>query len=105
MVERVERLEAAAQDLRTELQTTQESLKAVIIKLSVIDDLAKKLDEVVEEAFYLITEMKKAADLADAKEVQIASTTCGNAMAPCILGNSESQLAPMILKLHSLTRT
>ena len=45
----------------------------------VIDDLSKKLDE-VEEAFYVIAEMKKAADLADAKEEQSDSTSSGDAM-------------------------
>jgi len=45
----------------------------------VIDDLVKKLDE-VGEAFRVITEIKKAADLAEAKEVQSDSTSSGDAM-------------------------
>jgi len=55
IVERVERMEAAAQAQSFELQTTQESLQTVANKLTIqaveIDDLVKKLDE-VEEAFY-----------------------------------------------------
>jgi len=44
----------------------------------VIKDLSKELDE-VEDAFYIIIEMKKASDLADAKEVQSDSTSSGDA--------------------------
>jgi len=83
IVDRVERMEAVAQAQSAELQTTQESLHTVTSKLTVqdmvIDDLSKKLDE-VEEAFYVIAEMKKVADLADAKEVQSDSTSSGDAM-------------------------
>eukprot|EP01033_Poteriospumella_lacustris_P016917 gene16917-12108_t len=83
IVDRVERMEAVAQAQSAELQSTQESLQTVTSKLTVqdmvIDDLSKKLDE-VEEAFYVIAEMKKAADLADAKEVQSDSTSSGDAM-------------------------
>ena len=83
IVERVERMEAVAQAQSAELQSTQESLTTVSSKLSVqdivIEDLAKKVDE-FEEAFYVITEMKKAADLAEAKEEHSESTASGDAM-------------------------
>eukprot|EP01040_Poterioochromonas_malhamensis_P014854 gene14854-16520_t len=83
IVERVERMEAVAQAQSAELQSTQESLTTVNTKLSVqdivIEDLAKKVDE-FEEAFYVITEMKKAADLAEAKEEHSESTASGDAM-------------------------
>jgi len=66
-----------------EPRTTLESLKTVTTKLTVqdvvIEDLATKLDE-IEEAFFIVTKMKKAANPAEAKVEHSQSTSSGDAM-------------------------
>jgi len=76
-------METAAQAPSAEVQSTQETLTTVSGKISfqdiVVEDLSNKLDE-VEEAFYVINEMKKAAELAEAKEEHSESAASGHAM-------------------------